>query len=260
MREFVLHYKKYKIDKIIIYDNNDIHGEKFEFIIDDYIKLGLINIVNIRGKEGYQYKAMQHCLNNNYKKYQWILFIDMDEFIYLRHFDNIKKYLNQTKFLKCEVIQLNTLYHSDNNLLFYDNRTLSRRFKSSIKPKNEQIKSILKGNIKINIKSVHFLADNLKSCNGYGEYNINEKYLRFTKAPDYINYYFDHYNCKSTEEFIEKINRGSAIFGKNISSKLSKINLYFKRNKITFKKIDLIEKYTKINLSKYRYKIISNKI
>ena len=94
MREFVLHYKKYKIDKIIIYDNNDIHGEKFEFIIDDYIKLGLINIVNIRGKEGYQYKAMQHCLNNNYKKYQWILFIDMDEFIIELYQEGSKVQLN----------------------------------------------------------------------------------------------------------------------------------------------------------------------
>ena len=36
-REYVSHYKKYNIDKIIIYDNNEINGEKFEEVISDYL-------------------------------------------------------------------------------------------------------------------------------------------------------------------------------------------------------------------------------
>ena len=37
IREFVEHYKKYDIDKIYIFDNNDKNGEKFEEVINDYI-------------------------------------------------------------------------------------------------------------------------------------------------------------------------------------------------------------------------------
>ena len=42
----------------------------------------------------------------------------MDEFIYLKNFDNIKNYLNQQIFKKCESIQLNMFFHNDNDLLY----------------------------------------------------------------------------------------------------------------------------------------------
>jgi len=44
-REFVEHYKKYGIDKIFIYDNNDSNGENFYGILNDYIKSGFVKII-----------------------------------------------------------------------------------------------------------------------------------------------------------------------------------------------------------------------
>ena len=38
VKEFIEHYKSIGIDKIFIYDNNDIQGESFETILADYIK------------------------------------------------------------------------------------------------------------------------------------------------------------------------------------------------------------------------------
>ena len=38
-REFVEHYKRYGVDKIFIYDNNEIKGEKFDLVLADYIIL-----------------------------------------------------------------------------------------------------------------------------------------------------------------------------------------------------------------------------
>lgn len=31
-REFIEYYKKLEVDKIFIYDNNDISGEKFDYV------------------------------------------------------------------------------------------------------------------------------------------------------------------------------------------------------------------------------------
>ena len=45
IREFVEHYKKYDIDKIYIFDNNDKNGEKFEEVINDYIKIGFVEFL-----------------------------------------------------------------------------------------------------------------------------------------------------------------------------------------------------------------------
>ena len=35
VREYVSYYKNYNLDKIFIYDNNEINGEKFEDVIGD---------------------------------------------------------------------------------------------------------------------------------------------------------------------------------------------------------------------------------
>ena len=95
VKEFVLHYVKYGVNKIFIYDNNKKDDERFETVINDFIKKGLVTVINIRDKEKHQYKAMQDCLNKNYKEYDWLIFIDMDEFIYLKKYKNINNYLNK---------------------------------------------------------------------------------------------------------------------------------------------------------------------
>jgi len=46
IKEFVEHYKKYGVDKIYLYDNNDINGEKLEDAIDEYVKNDFVKILN----------------------------------------------------------------------------------------------------------------------------------------------------------------------------------------------------------------------
>ena len=50
IREFIEHYKQYGIDKIFLYDNNNINGEYFQEVINDYIKDKYVEIINFRGK------------------------------------------------------------------------------------------------------------------------------------------------------------------------------------------------------------------
>lgn len=71
-REYVSYYKNYNLDKIFIYDNNEINGEKFEDVIGDYISSGFVEIINIRGKLSQQIKVYQHCFDNNKNKFDWI--------------------------------------------------------------------------------------------------------------------------------------------------------------------------------------------
>ena len=46
IKEFIDHYKKYGVDKIYIYDNNEINGEKIETILSNYINNGFIEIIH----------------------------------------------------------------------------------------------------------------------------------------------------------------------------------------------------------------------
>ena len=258
IREFVKHYLSYGVDKIILYDNNDYNDEKFEEVINDYIKKNLVEIVNFRSKKGALFEIMHDCYYNNYRKYDWFIFYQIDEFIYLKDFKNIKLFLNNERFKNCDSVQLNWLIRTDNNLLYYENKPLKQRFREKEKKARgkkegimQQVKSIIRGNISnLKIQNTHYLSNKLKNCNGFGK---RQKLFGF-KAPkaDFYYYYIDHYYSKSTEEFINKLNKGDAYFKDSIKNILFRIKFYFEINEITEKKIEMIENKTGLNLSIYK--------
>jgi len=137
VREFVEYYRQYNVDKIFIYDNNEENGEKFESVISDYINDGFVSIINYRGKLKIQMHAFNHCYNENKNNYDWFIYYDMDEFIHLKGFNNIKLFLSKRNFGKCNIIYLNHIIHTDNNKINYQNKSLVERF-----PKIENFKNI----------------------------------------------------------------------------------------------------------------------
>ena len=257
IKEFIEFYKEFGIDKIFIYDNNNINGEYFENIISKYINLGFVEIINFRGIKSPQMMIYYDCYNKNYDKFDWLIFNDIDEYLYLKNYNNVKEFLNQSKFKKCENIQLNWLLYTDNNLVYYQNKSLILRFTEKdpfIKKrkinKHSNGKSILRGHIpNITITNFHCISDRLRTCDGFG---IETKILK----SDYKYFFFKHYYCKSTEEFVEKLNKGDAY---KITKK-KKINFYFSYNKITYEKLNYIEKKTGENLTFYRNKLINKKV
>ena len=256
IKEFIEYYKKYDIDKIFLYDNNDNDGEIFEEVINEYIIKGFVELIDWRGKKRKQIEILNHCYQNNYKKFDWLIFYDIDEYINLKNFSNIKNFLNQEKFTSCQIIYLNWVIHLDNNLINFENKSLHERFpvlERNSRNKNKTfyipVKSILKGHIpNILIDDNHILNKSLKACNGFG---FPPKIKSYFMEADFTNYYIDHYYFKSLEEFIEKLNRGSAKTNDDLRIKLYKIKRYIKMNKIDSFKLKYIEKKTKINISKY---------
>jgi len=243
VREFANYYERLGIDKIFIYDNNKKNGENFDLILKDYIDKGFVQIIDFRGKYSPQLESMEDCKKSNFKNFDWLLFFDLDEYLFLRNYSNIKDFLNQKHFGKCQRIHLNWYIHTDNNLLYYDNRTLKERFpKKKIYGKDKNlklsnyVKSILKGNIDDKITNPHDLNPALIGCNGFGKI---ENTSLITNSPEFYYYYIDHYYSKSTEEFINKITKGDVNHGlSNDGINLFKIKAYFSYNKITKEKID----------------------
>ena len=188
-REFVQYYEKIGVDKIYLYDNNKKNGERFDEVIGDYINSGFVKIINWRGKKLPQLKAMNDCYRKQYKNYSWMMFYDIDEYINLLDYSNIKYFLNEDKFSKCQLIYLNLIPHTDNNHLYYENRSLFERFPEKVslnKPEGKklEVKFILKGNIpNVRIFNQHYCNHKLKNCNGFGK--INTIHYIYTYYPDY---------------------------------------------------------------------------
>ena len=256
IREYVMHYEKYGVDKIFLYDNNDINGERFETVIGDFVEKGFVEINNWRGKKQVGIEIMNDCYRNNFNKYDWLIFYDLDEFIHLSNYTNIKIFLNEEKFDKCNIIYLNLICHTDNNLLFYENKSLSERFPektpiSKFLGNHLEIKCIMRGHIPgITIYSVHGCNYDRKynNCNGFG--NLYKHINIWATENDYKYYYIDHYYSKSTEEFINKINRGDALF-KDPRYIFKRIAKYFGQSKFTEEKRQMIENRTGLNLSRF---------
>ena len=263
IREFVQFYEKMGVDKIFLYDNNDADGEKFEEVINDYISNGFVEISDWRGKDRQLINMMNDCYQKNYEKYDWLMFYDVDEFIHLKNYQNIKQFLIEKKFNECQKIYLNWVFHTDNDLLHYENKSVQERFPIiEYSPKNQKgkynyVKSIIRGHIpNVKIESPYSLINNINGCNGRGqEVELNSFRM---EEQDFENYYIDHYFSKSLDEFIEKLKRGDVNKGKDSNSLKDIFGNYFEYNKMTKEKIEYIEKGTGLDLSEYK-KLLNDK-
>ena len=173
--------------------------------------------------------------------------LDVDEFLVIKN-DNLKHYLSNKKFKKCDFIKIHWLVVTDNDLLHYDNRDLHDRF---IGPflKDTHIKTLVRGNIeglKYDIHSPYFSPIKNITCNNKGQI-LNYNKVLFNDVFD-INYddaYIIHYKYKSTEEFINKYKRGYSNWF-NPLFLIKRIRGYYKHNKVTLKKLEYMERELKI--------------
>ena len=77
IKEFIEHYKNYDIDKIYLYDNNNKNGEKLEDVINDYIKSGLVELIDYKEIEQPQLRAYNDCYKRYNNLYDWLIFYDV---------------------------------------------------------------------------------------------------------------------------------------------------------------------------------------
>ena len=80
-------------------------------------------------------------------------FFDFDEFLEVRPKANsIQEFLGNPRYNKCENIKINFLLYNDNNLLYYDNRSVKERFPIPVYShwSNNIVKSTVKGGLEHN--------------------------------------------------------------------------------------------------------------
>ena len=258
VKEFISYYIKLGVDKIFIYDDNNLDSEN---IIDEINLLdeykNYVHIYKNKSIIKHQSNAFTDCYRKNYNKYDFFLMLDMDEFLVTVK-KTLKNYLSQPIFNKCDFIKIHWVVPTDNNLLHYDNRSLFKRFKKPYR-KSIHIKSIIRGNIsnlKYWVHSPSYSPNKNITCDSNGKTIKSNSVLIETVSHISIkNAYLIHFQFKSTEEFIKKFKRG---YNDWISQKAHFMKLieYLKFNEITKSKIDYIEKELKINLTKYRNEII----
>ena len=239
-------------DKIFIIDDNDQNSEQISDMIDFKFN-HFVKIYKSKKLRSFsQSKQFTFCYTKNKNKFDWILMVDMDEYLYIKN-DRLKNYLLKPVFKKCDFIKFHWVIANDNNHLYYENKPLFQRFKGPY-IKSILIKSIIRGNIpnlKYLVHSPNISPIRNISCNNEGQI-INNKRIdyEYIKNISIKRAFIIHFKYKSTEEYINKIKRGYHIWTKSYILK-TRIKTYFEDNEMTKEKIRYFEKELKINLSDY---------
>jgi len=249
IRDLISYYLSIGFEKFIFGDNNFPNVEKISDVTQDYINNGTVDIINAFGSS----ISQSEFFGIIYEKYKtqcaWISFFDIDEYLRMHSEDNqiisVKQYLSNPIFKNCESISINWLIYSDNNLLYYDNRSVIQRFTSPCykNRENRLVKSIIRGNLNKRVfypfSSNHVPHKRLLICNSMGK-RLKHYSGYYLKPPLLKNAYLMHYNTKTAEEYIQKIKRGS---NQNIVYNISEsIKRFFEINDFTEEKIKIFEK------------------
>ena len=275
--EFVEHYKSIGVDHMFIYDNNIPNTENVTDVLQKYIDDKFVTVINFQDQKEYPMgdaiiKAFTDCWKNNKDMYDWILFLDNDEFLTLVKDNNIKEYLGRDCFKDKDVIRVNWLCYDDNNSIYYEDKPLKERFTHPCKNdpylfiENYHIKSIIHNtapDIEFKNGSVAhcpLIKENIKYCDDAGNVLITDKNNKNrirNQKNNYINYdlaYYAHYRMKTIDEYINnKIKKLSNQGYKNIGFTL---NMFFKYNEYSKEKENIYLDYIKNNSKNVIYTIL----
>ena len=206
LREWVEHYKKIGVDKIFLYDNNDINGEVFDDVISDYINDKFVEVINVRGKEAFQLNAYNECYQTYLNEFDWAMFFDIDEYLILEKQQDIHIFLNQNIFSHFQIIRVNWLIYDDNDMLdvVNNNYSIVSRFTRPVNnhPYNRHCKTIIRCGLKNTSfkENPHFMNSNYLACDASG-IGIENKSM-FNKKPIFSGAWLNHYPTKTIGEYV----------------------------------------------------------
>lgn len=258
IRHFVEYYKKLNFDKIYLYDNNDIDGERFDIVIGDYIRSGYVEIIDYRGKKVAQLSAYQDCYEKYNKEYSWMAFFDIDEFLTFKDgTTDAHLFLSKWKFLPYQMIHLNWMVYGDDGMLDTDGRNVIERLQNPIYPldfhaeyddipENNHIKSIIRGGLPfIRWKETpHTPVSGIyHCCNPEGEkVEENSPFQDF----NFGNCYIRHYSTKTIGEWVRnKMQRGIPDRSEDKWKSALNLDRFFRYNVKTKKKVQYAEELMK---------------
>lgn len=117
INDWVRYHLDMGIDHIYLYDNNDWEDVE-NFIDKEYLER--ITIIDIHGKVDPQHSSYTECFRSYKHLYDWMIFIDIDEFICMRCNKTLKQLLSNEQYLQFDAIVVNWCVFSDSGQIYGD--------------------------------------------------------------------------------------------------------------------------------------------
>lgn len=243
LREWVEYHKNIGVSKIFLYDNNDLDGEKFEDVINDYIESGFVQVIScLRGIDYDERQAFAYTdfyQSDESLEYDWIAYIDIDE--YLNSSGNFIDILSDSMYDKFDCIRIFWRIFTDNGLVrVTDTYNVHDRFKEWYLDKNG--KSLLRPGKGFKLVSSHGAYEALPACDENGKIIKGFSVLKISDCPTAEKIWVDHFRFKTIEEFVLKAKRGDpCTFDRSVTPSYLSLDYFFRHNELTQEKIDYLK-------------------
>lgn len=191
LKEWLDYNQKLGFDKIIMYQN-DWRTDLEHPVLEKYICDG----------SSIQVPLYNHVLQDN-TEYDWLAFIDCDEFIVLKKHNNIKELIEEYSH-RTNVIGLNWTFFGNMGKLSREGDSLLKPFKMRNKGSDQHIKVLVNARSGERMQLPHNTLGPAMDTNGnrfIGPFNPN--------GPMDVAY-INHYHNKTKEDWILRCKRGRA--------------------------------------------------
>jgi hypothetical protein len=234
IKEWLDYHYKLGFDNVILYDNNDYNGEDVKEVINDYITNGFVIYESIKGKTNFQLPCYNACMNKYHKKFDWMLFLDCDEFLEFKDNINVHSYLSQEKFNNFEQILVNLENYGDCGLIYDDGDNVINRFASKIERTFKNTLLATKPFLKLtNFKRQFYVFNNYPNCislyNTTCDATGNKIFPTRILFGDNDECIIRHYKTKTIKEYIER-HKHDCHYDMNIQLVAKKLKGFFEIN------------------------------
>ena len=203
LEEFIIYHQLIGVEHFYIYDNGSENGIKDR--LNKFYYREICTIIEYPGK-CMQIASYNDCINRYKEETEWLIIIDSDEYINIKMDKDIKEFLK--KYEEYEGIIINWVIYGSNYYNNIQEGLLIEKYTRCENKQDKHYKSIVKIKEVIEIDNPHICK--MRDGSKY----IDVKYNKVTNI--YNNNYtidmiqINHYMMRSTEDRIEKYNRGNA--------------------------------------------------
>lgn len=249
IREWVDYHLALGFDNIFICDNNNVDGERIKPLFDDNRQ---VVVLDWRGKKACQSMAYSCFYKSIGKDYDWIAYIDIDEFITFAEnsgLNTIEEFLDRFDD-SVDMVHLNWMCFGDNGIVDVDNFGVLKRFVNPLDyekkimydfPENNHVKSLIRGGLDIgdSLIGIHTTKEgkDFSVVDAEGKNIVNDNFKPYNFSTVYIR----HFVTKTIVEWLLKISRGRATL--NASSELYPIEKFFLYNEKTPEKEKIVDSF-----------------
>lgn len=253
INEWIGHHLGIGVNHIYVYDNSSSEEEKLDTCVDEKYS-NQVTIIQAYDKLSYQRLAYKEAYEQFNSLYDYLIYIDIDEFIMLQKDNTIQELIKRFP-SDCECYRMNRLAYGDSGIIQRDIKSSVVKDFTIPAPDckyNHSTKSIVKCGLKnIRFRSCHYptFIDNgekhslITYCGDMyklPESRIEKRSGKIDKI-DYTYVRVNHYLTKSIYEYLN-------FKSKKPSAKNHKVNrftfeYFFKYNEKTQEKIDICNKY-----------------